>query len=270
MSRPVCLTSVSIISSFIPSIQFYTTLCLSSSESVLEPGAVYEIKLVAYNGNGESDCSKRLVSLAEEGVRDQSTGECRHTSATPATNSCCRHCKRLSVNENRFVETHWKKQVWWEIWMVERALISNDTTNPAALIHGCVQTITNKRVISSWEYKHDAPRGKNEDLWFMTYRLSWKTCEGHAVKERTDSEVEPGSAVFQPRGRSSVIFGLFPGGDHLCQCRDGEASLGSIVIGIHIGTACIIFCVLFLMFGYRRKYASTHCARSVVVLWLIL
>lgn len=160
MSRPVCLTSVSIISPFIPSVQFYTTLCLSSSESVLEPGAVYEIKLVAYNGNGESDCSKRLVSLAEEGARDQSTGECRHTSATPATNSSCRHCKRLSVNENRFVETHWKKRVWWEIWMVERALITNDTTNPAALIHGCVQT--------TWEYKHDAPRGKNEDLWFMT------------------------------------------------------------------------------------------------------
>lgn len=168
MSRPVCLTSVSIISPFIPSVQFYTTLCLSSSESVLEPGAVYEIKLVAYNGNGESDCSKRLVSLAEEGARDQSTGECRHTSATPATNSSCRHCKRLSVNENRFVETHWKKRVWWEIWMVERALITNDTTNPAALIHGCVQT--------TWEYKHDAPRGKK---WgFMIYdRLSWKTCE---------------------------------------------------------------------------------------------
>ncbi|KAF0047734.1 hypothetical protein F2P81_001367 [Scophthalmus maximus] len=81
-----------------------------------ESGAVYEVKLVAYNGNGESDCSKRLVSLAEEGVSDQSTG-----------------------------------------------------------------------------------------------------------------------------------------GDSLCQCRDGEASLGGIVIGIHIGTACIIFCVLFLMFGYRRS-----------------
>lgn len=36
--------------------------------AVLDPGAVYEIKLVAYNGNGESDCSKRLVSLAEDGT----------------------------------------------------------------------------------------------------------------------------------------------------------------------------------------------------------
>lgn len=31
-------------------------------------GAVYEVKLVAYNGNGESDCSKKLVSLAEDGT----------------------------------------------------------------------------------------------------------------------------------------------------------------------------------------------------------
>lgn len=29
---------------------------------------MYEVKLVAYNGNGESDCSKRLVSLAEDGT----------------------------------------------------------------------------------------------------------------------------------------------------------------------------------------------------------
>lgn len=34
----------------------------------LDPGAVYEVKLVAYNGNGESDCSKRLVSLVEDGT----------------------------------------------------------------------------------------------------------------------------------------------------------------------------------------------------------
>uniref|UniRef100_A0A3B4XIP5 Immunoglobulin superfamily DCC subclass member 3-like n=1 Tax=Seriola lalandi dorsalis TaxID=1841481 RepID=A0A3B4XIP5_SERLL len=95
--------------------------------SNMEPGAVYEVKLVAYNGNGESDCSKRLVSLAEEGLSDQ-------------------------------------------------------------------------------------------------------------------------------RGNS------------LCQCRDGEASLGSIVIGIHIGTACIIFCVLFLMFGYRR---SLFCSKGTQDSWSV-
>ena len=46
--------------------------------SVLEQGAVYEVKLVAYNGNGESECSKRLVSLAEEGTSAQNTGEYDH------------------------------------------------------------------------------------------------------------------------------------------------------------------------------------------------
>ncbi|XP_015235332.1 PREDICTED: immunoglobulin superfamily DCC subclass member 3 isoform X1 [Cyprinodon variegatus] len=89
----------------------------SHTISDLESGAVYEIKLVAYNGNGESDGTKRLVSLAEQGISDQISG-----------------------------------------------------------------------------------------------------------------------------------------GNSLCQCRDSETSLGSIVIGIHIGTACIIFCVLFLMFGYRRSF----------------
>ncbi|XP_034401301.1 immunoglobulin superfamily DCC subclass member 3 [Cyclopterus lumpus] len=98
--------------------------------SKLESGAVYEVKLVAYNGNGESDCFKRLVSLAEEGV----------------------------------------------------------------------------------------------------------------------------------------MLSLFAGGNSLCQCRDGEASLGSIVIGIHIGTACIIFCVLFLMFGYRR---SLFCSKGTQDSWSV-
>lgn len=46
---------------------------------------------------------------------------------------------------------------------------------------------------------------------------------------------------------------LFAGGKILCQCKDGEDSLGSVVIGIYIGTACIIFCVLYLMFGYRHR-----------------
>uniref|UniRef100_A0A8C5DL88 Immunoglobulin superfamily DCC subclass member 3 n=1 Tax=Gouania willdenowi TaxID=441366 RepID=A0A8C5DL88_GOUWI len=41
------------------------------------------------------------------------------------------------------------------------------------------------------------------------------------------------------------------------KCRDGDASLSSIVIGIHIGTACIICCVLFLLFGYRRSVLCT-------------
>ncbi|XP_019896358.2 immunoglobulin superfamily DCC subclass member 3-like isoform X2 [Esox lucius] len=44
-------------------------------------------------------------------------------------------------------------------------------------------------------------------------------------------------------------------GQSTCNCRqDGEGSMTGIVLGIHIGMACIIFCVLFLMFGYRRSF----------------
>lgn len=43
------------------------------------------------------------------------------------------------------------------------------------------------------------------------------------------------------------------GGQSMCNCKDGESSVTGIVIGIHIGMACIIFCVLFLMFAYRRR-----------------
>ena len=44
------------------------------------------------------------------------------------------------------------------------------------------------------------------------------------------------------------------GGQSLCDCQqDGDGSMTGIVVGIHIGSACIIFCVLFLMFGYRRR-----------------
>uniref|UniRef100_A0A8C8MFA8 Immunoglobulin superfamily DCC subclass member 3 n=1 Tax=Oncorhynchus tshawytscha TaxID=74940 RepID=A0A8C8MFA8_ONCTS len=90
--------------------------------SRLETGAVYEVKLVAYNGNGESDCSKRLVSLAEEGSSAKTSG-----------------------------------------------------------------------------------------------------------------------------------------GENQCTCRqESEGSMGGIVVGIHIGMACIIFCVLFLMFGYRHSKGTQY------------
>ncbi|XP_054877952.1 immunoglobulin superfamily DCC subclass member 3 [Poeciliopsis prolifica] len=56
------------------------------------------------------------------------------------------------------------------------------------------------------------------------------------------------------------------GGNRLCQCRDAEASLGSVVIGIHIGTASIIFCVLFLIFGYRH---NLFCSEGMQVNWPI-
>ncbi|XP_070996177.1 immunoglobulin superfamily DCC subclass member 3-like [Oncorhynchus clarkii lewisi] len=98
--------------------------------SRLETGAVYEVKLVAYNGNGESDCSKRLVSLAEEGSSAKTSG-----------------------------------------------------------------------------------------------------------------------------------------GENQCTCRqESEGSMGGIVVGIHIGMACIIFCVLFLMFGYRH---SLFCSKGTQYSWSV-
>ncbi|KAM9405645.1 immunoglobulin superfamily DCC subclass member 3-like [Salvelinus alpinus] len=45
------------------------------------------------------------------------------------------------------------------------------------------------------------------------------------------------------------------GGQSPCNCKqDDEGSMTGIVVGIHTGMACIIFCVLFLMFGYRRSF----------------
>ncbi|XP_072562062.1 immunoglobulin superfamily DCC subclass member 3-like [Paramormyrops kingsleyae] len=42
--------------------------------SHLDPGAIYEVKLVAFNGNGEGNCSKRLVSLTEDGTSAKANG----------------------------------------------------------------------------------------------------------------------------------------------------------------------------------------------------
>ncbi|XP_028836104.1 immunoglobulin superfamily DCC subclass member 3 isoform X2 [Denticeps clupeoides] len=43
--------------------------------SHLEPSAVYEIQLVAFNGNGNSTGNKRLVSLAETGTKSSNGGQ---------------------------------------------------------------------------------------------------------------------------------------------------------------------------------------------------
>lgn len=72
---------------------------------VSEAAAVYEVKLVAYNGNGESDCSKRLVSLAEEGMSDQTTGKndhrlCPGTAFSRSYDYTCECCGRKSKKES--------------------------------------------------------------------------------------------------------------------------------------------------------------------------
>lgn len=57
--------------------------------SISEPGTVYEVKLVAYNGNGESDSSTRLVSLVEERMSNPTTGEYDHTLSQQLWSVCC-------------------------------------------------------------------------------------------------------------------------------------------------------------------------------------
>ncbi|XP_059900131.1 immunoglobulin superfamily DCC subclass member 3 [Gadus macrocephalus] len=56
------------------------------------------------------------------------------------------------------------------------------------------------------------------------------------------------------------------GGELACQCRDGEGTMSGVIVGIHIAVACIIFCVLFLMFGYRR---SLFCRKETHEGWSV-
>lgn len=41
----------------------------------VDSGAIYEVRLVAFNGNGDGNCSKRLVSLTEDGSSTKANGE---------------------------------------------------------------------------------------------------------------------------------------------------------------------------------------------------
>lgn len=132
-----------------PGVSRFLTACFPS-----EPATVYEMKLVAFNGNGEGEGSRRLVSLGDEATSSSSDGE---------------------------------------------------------------------------------PPGRrgDSDLQKSRLRLSRKP-------KRTATAL--------------ICVSLMSAEKRACQCGEGEeASLGSVVIGIHIGTACIIFCVLFLVFGYRHR-----------------
>ncbi|TFJ97793.1 Immunoglobulin superfamily DCC subclass member 3 [Platysternon megacephalum] len=57
------------------------------------------------------------------------------------------------------------------------------------------------------------------------------------------------------------------GADPACRCRPGEeSSLPGVVVGVHIGMACIIICLLFLMLGYRR---SLFCRKGAQGSWMV-
>ncbi|XP_073781730.1 immunoglobulin superfamily DCC subclass member 3 isoform X1 [Danio rerio] len=56
-------------------------------------------------------------------------------------------------------------------------------------------------------------------------------------------------------------------GQSVCECGQGaDGSLSGIVVGIHIAMACIIFCVLFLMFGYRHSF---FCQKGSPGVWSV-
>ncbi|XP_065276676.1 immunoglobulin superfamily DCC subclass member 3-like [Emys orbicularis] len=55
--------------------------------------------------------------------------------------------------------------------------------------------------------------------------------------------------------------------DPACPCRPGEeSSLPGVVVGVHIGMACIIFCLLLLMLGYHR---SPFCRKGAQDSWMV-
>ncbi|XP_068603078.1 immunoglobulin superfamily DCC subclass member 3 [Brachionichthys hirsutus] len=136
-----------------------------------------------------------------------------------------------------------------------------------------------------WELPSKA--GKAEGFRLSYRRVPLPTFQGPVqlpchVNAHTITNLEPG-AVFEVKlvayngngesGGSRRLVSLAEGGGGNpptggapCQCRDGDVSLGSIMVGIHIGTACIIFCVLFLMFGYRR---SLFCRTDTPDTWSV-
>ncbi|XP_026575989.1 immunoglobulin superfamily DCC subclass member 3-like [Pseudonaja textilis] len=72
--------------------------------------------------------------------------------------------------------------------------------------------------------------------------------DGNSSRRFVSLQDDPEQSI--PPARSSFSTEA----NSVCQCRqDRDASLAGIVVGVHIGMACIIFCVLFLMFGYRKR-----------------
>uniref|UniRef100_A0A8C3IKW2 Immunoglobulin superfamily DCC subclass member 3 n=1 Tax=Chrysemys picta bellii TaxID=8478 RepID=A0A8C3IKW2_CHRPI len=64
--------------------------------------------------------------------------------------------------------------------------------------------------------------------------------------------------LYVPRGCVDALCFPPADADPACPCRPGEeSSLPGVVVGVHIGMACIIFCLLFLMLGQRANKAHS-------------
>lgn len=93
---------------------------------------------------------------------------------------------------------------------------------------------------------HETSRHPKRTLSFVlspaSHSLPWHACIHGSREHRRRSDCD----VFCV---SSVLDGT-------CDCvKDGQSktSTTGIIIGIHIGVTCIIFCMLFLVFSYRGR-----------------
>ncbi|PWA25105.1 hypothetical protein CCH79_00020014, partial [Gambusia affinis] len=190
----------------------------------LEPGTTYSLYLKAYSSLGASQQSNSVIKTTLGSV--------------PAPPICF-----TKVLNSTTV------QVFWELpakpgkvegfKLTFRRIPLTDYHEPIELpFHACAHTISNLEPRAVYEIKLVAYNGNGESD--SSKRLV--SLAGQGISDQINS------------------------GNRLCECRDAEASLGSVVIGIHIGTACIIFCVLFLIFGYHR---SLFCSEGTQVNWPI-
>ncbi|KAM4663703.1 immunoglobulin superfamily DCC subclass member 3-like [Discoglossus pictus] len=115
------------------------------------------------------------------------------------------------------------------------------------------------------------PDGEFQDV----HILSWNT------SSFIYSDLEPGSRYEMKlvafngngEGNGSVRFVSLRRGEGpqwdaepKCHCDQGEDSVPGIMVGIHIGVGCIMFCLLFLLFGYGKGFL---CKKGMPEKWTV-
>ncbi|KAF7235504.1 Immunoglobulin superfamily DCC subclass member 3, partial [Varanus komodoensis] len=221
----------------------------------LEPSTTYSIYLKAYSPLGASQDSRPI--LATTLGSNQRAGQICFVFCTEQTgDSASVHTQRTALLPSLSgVDLTWK---WQNL--------------PVPAAPGFFTKILNASAIHVfWELP--ARPGQIEGFKLYLRKLPGTHYEGPQLLPGTANsftfgDLEP-SATYEIKlqafngngdGNSSVRFvSLKENSERLdansvCQCsQDGETSLAGIVVGVHIGMACIIFCVLFLMFGYRKR-----------------